>query len=68
MIEAMDDYMVFNGEPVGGLLSALFGGVSAARPRINLELRAAKARRSRGTLRKLAHIDAFEQAARAKSA
>ncbi len=78
---AMDDYMVFSGEPVGHLLAAaevdpdfalgycltgclrLFGGVSAAHPRINLELRAAKARRSRVTLREQAHIDAFEQAA-----
>lgn len=79
--DAMDDYMVFSGEPVGKLLSTaevdpdfamgycltgclrLFGGVSAQHPRVNLELRAAKARRSRVTLREQAHIDAFETAA-----
>ncbi|SVD41415.1 uncharacterized protein METZ01_LOCUS394269, partial [marine metagenome] len=78
--DAMDDYMVFTGEPVGHLLAAaevdpdfalgycltgclrLFGGVSAAHPRINLELRAAKARRSRVNVREQAHIDAFERA------
>ena len=78
--DAMDDYMVFRGEPVGHLLAAaevdpdfalgycltgclrLFGGVSAAHPRINLELRAAKARRSRVNPREQAHIDAFERA------
>jgi len=78
---AMDDYMVFDGEPVGHLLATaevdpdfamgycltgclrLFGGVSAAHPRINLELRAAKARRSRVSAREQAHIDAFERAA-----
>ncbi len=78
--DAMDDYMVFTGEPVGHLLAAaevdpdfalgycltgclrLFGGVSAAHPRINLELRAAKARRSRVNSREQAHIDAFERA------
>ncbi len=79
--EAMDDYMLFSGEPVGKLLTIaeidpdfamgycltgclrLFGGVSSVHPRINLELRAAKARRSRVTLREQAHIDAFEMAA-----
>ncbi len=78
---AMDDYMVFSGEPVGHLLAAaevdpdfamgycltgclrLFGGVSAAHPRVNLELRAARARRSRANPREQAHIDAFETAA-----
>lgn len=78
---AMDDYMLFSGEPVGSLLTIaeidpdfamgycltgclrLFGGVSAAHPRINLELRAARARRSRVTPREQAHIDAFESAA-----
>jgi hypothetical protein len=79
--QAMDDYMVFSGEPVGHLLSTaevdpdfamgyclagclrLFGGVGAAHPRVSLELRAARARRSRVTLREQAHIDAFEMAA-----
>ncbi|MFP6705153.1 MAG: tetratricopeptide repeat protein [Alphaproteobacteria bacterium] len=79
--DAMDDYMVFDGEPVGHLLATaevdpdfamgycltgclrLFGGVSATHPRINLELRAAKARRSRVLAREQAHIDAFERAA-----
>jgi hypothetical protein len=79
--QAMDDYMVFAGEPVGRLLDTaevdpdfamgyclagclrLFGGVGAAHPRVSLELRAAKARRSRVTLREQAHIDAFEMAA-----
>ena len=78
---AMDDYMLFTGEPVGKLLATaevdpdfamgycltgclrLFGGVSAAHPRVNLELRAAQARRSRVTLREQAHIDAFATAA-----
>ncbi len=78
---AMDDYMVFSGEPVGHLLSAaevdpdfamgycltgclrLFGGASSVHPRVNLELRAAKARRSRVSSREQAHIDAFETAA-----
>lgn len=78
---AMDDYMLFSGEPVGKLLTTaevdpdfamgycltgclrLFGGVSAAHPRVNLELRAALARRSRVTLREQAHIDAFQVAA-----
>jgi len=41
----------------------LFGGVSSAHPRVNLELRAAQARRSRVTLREQAHIDAFATAA-----
>jgi len=41
----------------------LFGGVGPAHPRVSLELRAAKARRSRVTLREQAHIDAFERAA-----
>lgn len=41
----------------------LFGGVSAAHPRVSLELRAAQARRSRVTLREQAHIDAFAIAA-----
>ena len=62
--DAMDDYMLFRGEPVGHSLATaevdpdfalgycltgclrLFGGVSATHPRINLELRAAMARRS----------------------
>jgi len=79
--EAMDDYMLFRGEPVGHLLATaevdpdfalgycltgclrLFGGVSATHPRINLELRAAKARRSRVNQREQTHIDAFERAA-----
>ena len=79
--DAMDDYMLFSGEPVGNLLATaevdpdfamgycltgclrLFGGVSAAHPRINLELRAARARRSRVSAREQAHIDAFECAA-----
>lgn len=79
--DAMDDYMLFCGEPVGSLLMSaeidpdfamgycltgslrLFGGVSALHPRVNLELRAAKARRSRVTPREQAHIDAFECAA-----
>jgi hypothetical protein len=79
--DAMDDYMLFSGEPVGHLLATaevdpdfamgycltgclrLFGGVSAAHPRINLELRAARARRSRVSAREQAHIDAFECAA-----
>ena len=79
--DAMDDYMVFSGEPVGHLLSTaeidpdfamgycltgclrLFGAVSAAHPRINLEVRAAKARRGRVSAREQAHIDAFETAA-----
>jgi hypothetical protein len=78
---AMDDYMVFNGEPVGRLLNTaevdpdfamgycltgclrLFGGASAMHPRVNLELRAALARRSRVSSREQAHIDAFETAA-----
>ncbi len=78
---AMDDYMLFSGEPVGKLLTTaeidpdfamgycltgclrLFGGVSAAHPRVNLELRAALARRSRVTAREQAHIDAFQVAA-----
>lgn len=78
---AMDDYMLFTGEPVGKLLSTaevdpdfamgycltgclrLFGGVSAAHPRVHLELRAALARRSRVLLREQAHIDAFQVAA-----
>ena len=78
---AMDDYMLFTGEPVGRLLATaevdpdfamgycltgclrLFGGVSAAHPRVHLELRAAKARRSRVSEREQAHIDAFECAA-----
>jgi tetratricopeptide (TPR) repeat protein len=78
---AMDDYMLFTGEPVGRLLAAaevdpdfamgycltgclrLFGGVSAAHPRVNLELRAAKARRPRVSEREQAHIDAFDCAA-----
>ncbi|MDD9876270.1 MAG: tetratricopeptide repeat protein [Magnetovibrio sp.] len=78
---AMDDYMVFAGEPVGHMLAAaevdpdfamgycltgclrLFGGVSAAHPRVNLELRAARARRARVTAREQTHIDAFEMAA-----
>jgi len=80
--DAMDDYMVFSGEPVGKLLTIaeidpdfamgycltgclrLFGGVSSAHPRVSLELRAAKARRSRVSAREQAHIDAFETAAR----
>jgi len=41
----------------------LFGGNSALHPRVSLELRAAKARRSRVTKREQAHIDAFECAA-----
>lgn len=79
--DAMDDYMLFTGEPVGRLLATaevdpdfamgycltgclrLFGGVSAAHPRVHLELRAAKARRSRVSEREQAHIDAFETAA-----
>ena len=78
--DAMDDYMLFRGEPVGHLLATaevdpdfalgycltgclrLFGGVSATHPRINLELRAAKARRSRVNQREQNHIDAFERA------
>ena len=78
---AMDNYMVFAGEPVGRLLAAaeidpdfamgycltgclrLFGGVGAAHPRVSLELRAAKARRSRVSPREQAHIDAFAMAA-----
>ena len=78
---AMDDYMLFTGEPVGKLLVAaeidpdfamgycltgclrLFGGVSSAHPRVSLELRAAKARKPRVTLREQAHIDAFAAAA-----
>ncbi len=79
--QAMDDYMVFAGEPVGRLLATaevdpdfamgycltgclrLFGGIGAAHPRVSLELRAAKARRSRVGPREQAHIDAFEMAA-----
>ncbi len=78
---AMDDYMLFSGEPVGRLLSTaevdpdfamgycltgclrLFGGVGPSHPRVSLELRAARARRSRVTPREQAHIDAFEVAA-----
>lgn len=78
---AMDDYMLFTGEPVGRLLESaeidpdfvmgycltgclrLFGGVGANHPRVNLELRAARARRSRANPREQAHIDAFEMAA-----
>ena len=78
---AMDDYMLFSGEPVGRLLETaevdpdfvmgycltgclrLFGGVGATHPRVSLELRAAKARRSRANPREQAHIDAFETAA-----
>jgi len=78
---AMDDYMLFSGEPVGRLLETaevdpdfvmgycltgclrLFGGVGATHPRVSLELRAAKARRSRANPREQAHIDAFEMAA-----
>jgi hypothetical protein len=79
--DAMDDYMLFMGQPVGSLLTIaeidpdfamgycltgclrLFGGNSSAHPRVNLELRAAKARRSRVSPREQAHIDAFEMAA-----
>ncbi len=79
--DAMDDYMIFSGEPVGKLLTIaeidpdfamgycltgclrLFSGVSAAHPRVSLELRAALARRNRVTPREQAHIDAFETAA-----
>jgi hypothetical protein len=61
---AMDDYMLFSGEPVGRLLSTaevdpdfamgycltgclrLFGGVGPTHPRVSLELRAARARRT----------------------
>ena len=78
---AMDDYMLFTGEPVGRLLETaevdpdfamgycltgclrLFGGVGPGHPRVNLELRAARARRNRVTPREQAHIDAFETAA-----
>lgn len=78
---AMDDYMLFTGEPVSSLLSIaevdpdfamgycltgclrLFGGVSANHPRVNLELRAALARRPRVSPREQAHIDAFACAA-----
>jgi hypothetical protein len=78
---AMDDYMLFSGEPVGRLLSTvvvdpdfamgycltgclrLFGGVGPTHPRVSLELRATRARRSRVTSREQAHIDAFEVAA-----
>jgi hypothetical protein len=79
--DAMDDYMLFCGEPVGSLLMSaeidpdfamgycltgslrLFGGVSSLHHRVNLELRAAKARRNRVNPREQAHIDAFECAA-----
>ena len=78
---AMDDYMLFSGEPVGDLLATaevdpdfalgycltgclrLFGGVGSSHPRVNLELRAALARRNRVTPREQAHIDAFAMAA-----
>jgi tetratricopeptide (TPR) repeat protein len=78
---AMDDYMLFKGEPVGRLLETaevdpdfamgycltgclrLFGGVGPSHPRVSLELRAARARRSRVMPREQAHIDAFETAA-----
>ena len=40
-----------------------FGGVGPTHPRVSLELRAARARRSRLLQREQAHIDAFETAA-----
>ena len=78
---AMDDYMLFAGEPVGRLLETaevdpdfaksycftvylrLFGGVGLTHPRVSLELRAARARRTRVLPREQAQLDAFDTAA-----